>query len=155
MLKKSFAFCLLSLALFLGAETSLYAQKDPGFTFHFPIGQIEAIPDSKLPELPDASNLTPDELATALENSCGSQEIGTPTNCEACTAVNCTGVCFSIPCGFQITPGPFLSMRTGCTTNYARLTSNNQVFRFVGFPPNICINAPAGDSFNLVACTTP
>ncbi|HWM92818.1 MAG TPA: hypothetical protein VN493_18785 [Thermoanaerobaculia bacterium] len=155
MLKKSFAFYLLSLVLFLGAEASLYAQKDPGFTFHFPVGQIEAIPDSKLPELPDASNLTPAELSTALQNSCGSQEIGTLTNCEAWTGPNCTGIGFAIPCNFQITPGPFLSFATGCTTNYARLTSNNQLFQFLGFPPNICINAPAGDSFNLVACTTP
>jgi hypothetical protein len=155
MFKKNFAFCLLSLVLFLGAEASLYAQKDPGFTFHFPIGQIQAIPDRKMPELPDASTLAPDELSKALQNSCRTEKAGTLTNCEAWTGPNCTGVVVAIPCNFQVTPGPFLSFMTGCTTNYARLSSNNQLFRFVGFPPNICINAPAGDSFNLVACTTP
>jgi hypothetical protein len=155
MLKKSFAFCLLSLALFLGAAPSLHAQKDPGFTIHIPSGKIQPIPDSKLPELPDASSLTPDEFSKAIRNSCRTEKAGTATNCEAWTGANCTGAVIPIPCNFQVTPGPFLSFKTGCTTNYARLTSNNQLFRFVGFPVDICINAPAGDSFNLVACTTP
>jgi len=155
MLKKTFAFCLLSLSLFLGAQSSLYAQKDPGFTFHIPTGKIQPIPDSKMPELPDASSLTPDEYSKALQNSCRNEKTGTATTCEAWTGPNCTGTMISIPCGFQVTPGPYLSLATGCTTTYARLTSNNQLFRFVGFPVNFCINPPAGDSFNLVACTTP
>src|SRR5882757_7904500 len=122
MLKKTFAFCLLSLGLFLGAQASLYAQKDPGFTFHFPNGKIQAIPDSKMPELPDAGSLTPDEYSKALQNSCRTEKNGTPTNCEAWTGKNCTGALVVIPCGFQVSPGPYLSFKSGCTTEYARLT---------------------------------
>lgn len=156
MLKKSFAFCLLGLTLVFGAD-SASAQKEGGFSIKVPTGQVEAIDASKLPDLPDAGKLSQEELEAALQNnSCGGpQQIGDAAHCEAWTGPFCTGTGFYIPCGYQITPGPFGSLSTGCTTTYGRLSSTNQLYQFVGFALGTCITPNNGDTFNLVACTTP
>jgi hypothetical protein len=152
-MKKSLIFCLLTVALFLGS-TSLFAQAD--FTIRT---QGIVVPEGKL-DLPNAADLTPEELKAALESGCKAAPDKAPTFCVAYTGVNCTGTAVVIPCGFLVN-GTFPSFQLGCGTTYCRLSTDGLLYAFpVGpappkFPDNLCINAPAGAFCTQVACTTP
>jgi len=153
-MKKNLAFCLLSLALFFGLQTSLHAQKDGDFTIRPRSGHVEVVPDGKL-DVPNAADLSPADLKAALEGGCKSSSASPdkfPTFCIAWSGAGCTGTGVAVPCGFQVT-GVFGSLSTGCTTSYGRIAG--VLYRFVGFPDNTCITPPAGSFFDLVACTTP
>jgi hypothetical protein len=126
MLKK-ITFCLFSFALLLGSGNALFAQKAPEFTAAPKVGAAIQLPgDTKL-NLQNAADLTPEELRVALEKtSCSTaSEQKSATGCFACTAANCTGTCFAIPCGLYINANQqvppvagFLSFVTGCGTTY-------------------------------------
>ena len=126
MLKK-ITLCLFSFALLLGSGSSLFAQKDPEFTAAPKAGAAVQIPEGTKLDLQNAAELTPEELRVALEKpSCSTGNEQKPaTFCIACTAANCTGTCYAIPCGRyinanqQVPPAPgFLSFVTGCNTTF-------------------------------------
>ena len=160
MLKK-ITLCLFSFALLLGSGSSLFAQKDPEFTAAPKVGAAVPIPEGTKLNLQNAAELTPEELRVALEkSSCSTAgEQKAATACFACTAANCTGTCFAIPCGLyinanqQVPPvGGFLSFVTGCNTTFVstcndlngvapcRAFSFNS-FGVGGWGNNTCINS--------------
>src|SRR5262245_52269419 len=125
MLKKTM-FCLFGAALFLVSGNALFAQKDLGFTGALPGGVIPLQEGTKV-ELQNAAELSPEELQAALETSSCTNDKGVKlaTHCFACTALNCTGTCYAIPCGRyinanqQVPPAPgFKSFAVGCRTTY-------------------------------------
>jgi hypothetical protein len=161
MLKK-ITLCLFSLALLLGSGNTLFAQKAPEFTAAPKAGVAVQLPEGTKLDLRNAAELTPDELRVALEKSSCSTAKGekSPTACFACTAANCTGTCFQIPCGFyinakdQVPPVTgFLSFVTGCGTTFVSTCSDLngtapcQAFSFstaappAGWGDNTCINS--------------
>ena len=64
---------------------------------------IQLPEDTKL-DLRNAATLTDEELRAALEKrSCsGGSDQKAVDACFACTAANCTGTCYRIPCGLYI-----------------------------------------------------
>lgn len=126
MLKKS-TFCLFIFALLLGSG-NLLAQELVQFSIAPPQGGVVKLPEGAKLNLRNAAELTPEELKAALETStCGDAKADKDLDaCYACTAANCTGTCYRIPCGFYINanqqvppvvPG-FLSFATGCTRTF-------------------------------------
>lgn len=125
MLKK-ITLCLFSVVLFLGSG-NLFAQEAPQFSLSSPAGKIIELPEGAKADLRNAAELTPEEFKAALEKSSCSTAAGEkdPGACYACTAANCTGTCYQIPCGFYINAkdqdppvAGFLSFALGCGTTY-------------------------------------
>jgi hypothetical protein len=165
---------LFALVLLLGAGNALVAQAPP-FSVSTPTGTIEPLTEDMKVSLRNAAELSEEELAAALEKSSCSGEKNADF-CYACTDFNCTGTCYAIPCGFYINakdqvldpppappvaPAGFLSIQTGCTTNYVS-TCNDlnaappcEAFRLVGFPAKQCLNWTGLTPLQSVGCTTP
>ena len=156
MLKKT-TFCLFIFALLLGSG-NLLAQELAQFSIAPAPGGVVKLPEGAKLDLRNAAELTPEELKSALETSTceGEKADKAPDACFACTAANCTGTCYRIPCGFyinanqQVPPAPgFLSFGTGCTRTFVSTcndlnpTAPCQAFFFdtavVG--DNVCFNS--------------
>jgi hypothetical protein len=157
-MSKKIAFCLLGCALLLASGNVLYAQA-PSFTLSSPAkGIVQLPPDTKV-DLKNSAELTPEELKAALEHpACGGKATGDKslTACYACTAANCGGICYQIPCGMyananqQVPPAAgFASFVPGCKTTYVS-TCNDlsgtppcQLFAFTAPADgsNVCVNA--------------
>lgn len=152
MLKK-ITFCLFSVALFLGSG-NLIAQEAPQFSVAPPAGKVIQHPEGSKPNLQNAAELTAEELKVALEKSSCSTATGEKASfaCYACTALNCTGTCYQIPCGFyinadqQIPPvAGFSSFVTGCTSTLvsecADFSCGYYQFDSAAWGNNTCINS--------------
>lgn len=155
MSKKAVVFA--SFALLIACSGGVFAQKAQ-FNVAPPNGGIVQLPDGTDLGLRNIAEMTPDELREALETpTCSnSKEVKSATRCAACTALNCTGTCFSIPCGNfanasqQVPPvAGFRSFVTGCTNTFVSTCANLsgvapcQLFAFASatWGNNTCINS--------------
>jgi hypothetical protein len=160
MLKKT-ALCGIAFALLLVCGNTLFAQEAPRFFAAPPAHGVVQLQEGTKLDLRNAAELTADELRAALEKtSCSGKVVGekSATACFACTAANCTGTCYQIPCGHyvnanqQVPPAAgFVSFVTGCTTTYVSTCNDLSstapcllfAFSSATWGNNTCINSSA------------
>jgi len=147
------AFC----ALLIVCSGGVFAQKAQ-FSAAPPNGGVVQLPAGTELGLRNIADMTADELREALKTpTCStSKAVRSATACAACTALNCTGTCFAIPCGNfananqQVPPvAGFRSFVTGCTTTYVSTCANLsgvapcQLFAFASaaWGNNTCVNS--------------
>ncbi len=166
MLKKT-AFCLFILALLVGTGNS-FAQPE-SFTVASPDVKWIPLPEGTKVDLPNAADLSPEDLKAALEQSSCSNAAGDKNldACYVCSGLDCTGTCYRIPCGNyvnanqQVPPLPgFRSLVPGCATTYVS-TCNDlasapnppcQLFAIAYPGSKVCLNYNGPTPFQSIGC---